>query len=161
MRRILKDHPRARIWLLVVFVLGGGFALTIVLAVNLRSPFNQTVYDRIKLGMTVEEVTKIIGTAPGWYKVSREEMFVNSGQEGIEPFGTKDYEEVETEPGVFDIVYKKTGVPVARLRIWKNEEDGIFITTQEDKVVSKYYVRSITSFNRTLWWTNLRQRLGL
>jgi hypothetical protein len=162
MRGILAEHPRARLWLLVVvFVLFAGIASTWVYLVNLRSPFNQAVYDRIQLGMTVEEATKIVGMPPGYYKVSREERFVNSGQEGIEPFGTKDYEEIETEPGIFDIVSKKTGVPVASLRIWKNQDDGIFVVIQEDKVVSKYYVRSITAFDRSLWWTNLRRRLGL
>src|SRR5438132_9367633 len=161
MYAILKAHPRVRFWLWIGFLLLVGIALISIWLVNLRSPFNQAVYNRIQLGMTVEEATKIVGMPPGYYNVSREEGFVNSGQEGIEPFGTKDYEEIETEPGIFDIVSKKTGVPVASLRIWKNQDDGIFVVIQEDKVVSKYYVRSITAFNRSLWWTNLRRRIGL
>jgi hypothetical protein len=161
MPTILKAHPRVRFWLLIGFVLLVGIVLISIWISNLRSPFSQVVYDRIQLGMTVEEATKIVGMPPGYYNVSREERFVNSGQEGIEPFGNKDYEEIEREPGIFDIVSKKTGVPVASLRIWKNQDDGIFVVIQEDKVVSKYYVRSITAFDRSLWWTNLRRRLGL
>ena len=98
MHTFLKTHPRVRFWLLIGCVLLVGTALISIWLVNLRSPFNQAVYDRIQLGMTVEETTKIIGMSPGYYNVSREERFVNSGQEGIEPFGTKDYEEIETEP---------------------------------------------------------------
>jgi hypothetical protein len=142
-------------------MIGAGLTVVIGWISNSQSPFNHAVYDQIKMGMTVEEVTKIIGMPPGLYKVSREEMFVNQGEEGMYAFGTKDYEEVETEPGIFDILHKETGVPAGGLRVWKNQEDGIMVIIQEDQVICKFYVRSITSFNRSLWWTKLRRRLGL
>ena len=161
MRGILRGHPRARFWLLVVFVLVGAITLTILCVYRLQSPFNQAVYDRIQLGMRVEEVTKIVGLPPGYYKVSSEEKFTNMRHEGMIAFGSEDYEEVETESAIYDIVSRESGKPVADFRKWVNDEDGIFVLTQEDKVIGKMYVVSLTSNNRRQWLSNLRRWLGL
>ena len=162
MHGILKGHPRARFCLVVVFVLVCGISLTILWVLKLQSPFSQAVYNRIHLGMRVEQVTKIVGLPPGYYKVSPEEKFVNMRHEGIIVFGkSEEYEDVETESAIYDIVSRETGKPVAGFQKWVNDEDGILILTQEDKVIGKMYLVSLTSNNRRQWLSNLRRWLGL
>ncbi|GEM_PF-6027839 len=161
MLRLLKACPRKRFWLLVVFVLAAGLSFAIVFLNRLRSPFNQGLYDRITVGMTVEDLSTLIGVAPGCYDVSPNEKFVNMRDEGIITFGNKDYQEVEKEPAVHEFFSRQTGKPVAGFRKWVNDKEGIFILTEEDKVIGKMYVVSLTSFNRSNWLADLRRKIGL
>ena len=163
MLRILQESHRAY-WVLVAMVLLAGVALSIWL-VRLRSPFNEAVYERIHLGMTLEEVTMIVDKPPGYYNVSPEENFLIIRHEGVIIFGEKNSWEVDPKSAVYDIVSEETGKPVAVFRKWVSGEDGIFVVTQEDKVIGKVYVASFTFYNRDYyrkrWLTRLGQRVGL
>jgi hypothetical protein len=167
MRGILKRHRKA-FWLVLVSVLSTVIILGIIFLQGFQSPFHLSVYEQVQLGMTLEEVTTILSVPPGRYNVSPREAFVNMRHEGKIAFGNQDYEEVEKESAVYDIISRKTGKPVAAFRTWANGEDGITVLTQENKVIGKMYLVSESSwnrgkryFNKKDWLTDLRRRLGL
>jgi len=151
---------RMKLGLLAVAVLVAGVIIGIVRTKLLQSPFNQA-YDRVELGMSVDEVTKILGMPPGYYQVSPSENFGPIKIEGTTTSSFKNFEGVERDAGVFDIVSRGTDKCLARLYKWDNAEDGIWIWTQDDIVIGKMYGRSRTFIERNQWWYQLRQRLGL
>src|SRR5262245_53899932 len=101
MLRMLKRR-RTRFWLVVLLALAAGLTFGVVFLRSLRSPFNQALYEQITLGMTLEDLTILVGASPGCYDVSLDEKFVNMRHEGKITFGNNDYQEVEKEPGVHD-----------------------------------------------------------
>jgi hypothetical protein len=155
-----KRH-RIRFWLLSLLVLIAVTTLAVLWLDRLRSPFNEGVYNQVQIGMTLAEVTTLLNMPPGRYNVSPEEQFVNMRHEGKIAFGNREYDEVKKEPGVFDIVSRQTKTPVASFRTWANAENGIYVLTQEDKVIGKMHVVSLTSFNRANWLKDLRRWLRL
>jgi hypothetical protein len=158
---VIRKGRRRKPWLLVGLTAVIGFLVAAVGLVALRSPFNQAQYDQIELGMTLDEVTAILGRPPGYYWVSPEEKFVNMRDKGTIAFGTKDYEEIERKLAVYDIVSRDTGQSVATLRKYVSDQNGVFLLTREDKVIGAMYVVSLTSFNRGAWLDRLRRKLGL
>ena len=115
--------------------------------------------------MATEEATTIIGLQPGYYQVSPTEQFVNMSHDSIFAFGTENYQEVEREPAVYDVISRKTNKPEMGLLKWVNSENGIFLIIQDGKVIGKMHVVSLTSFNRNAsgrtWFSDLRNRLGI
>lgn len=163
MHWMLKDHRRAKLWLLVVSVLVAGVIAVFVFPYKFRSTplFNLATYDRIQVGMTLDEVSTIVGVPPGYYDVSPEEKFVNLNHAGKIAFGNQDYEEIETQTAVYDIVSRDTAKSVASLRKWANDENAIFVLTERDRVIGKMHCNSLTCFSRKNWLSDLRKRVGL
>jgi len=133
----MKRHPRARLWLLIIATLIALASVAILCFLGSASPINLAAFERIELGMTRDDVMKAIGARPGNYNVSPKEQFVLGEHRGTIVFLVTDYEEIERETAVYDIVSRKTGKPVARLWKWANEENAIFVITEDDKVIGK------------------------
>ena len=98
MRRMLTRNRQVRLGLLAAAVLAAAMGLATVCFLIFRSPINLGSFERIQLGMTIQEVTAVLGVPPGYYNVTPAEQFVVQEHEGTIAFGSKGYEEVETVP---------------------------------------------------------------
>jgi hypothetical protein len=162
MLRFLKEGPRKWLWLVLVFLLAAGLSIAIVFLNKTRTPFNRGLYERITVGMAVADLSRLLDVAPGCYDVSPDEKFVNMRHEGVITFGDeRTFQEVEKETGILEYFSRQTGKPVAGLRKWVNDKEGIFILTKENNVIGKMYVVPLTAFNRNNWFADLRRKVGL
>jgi hypothetical protein len=161
MRGRLRRNRRVRLALLTVVVLAAALGVAAMCLFIFRSPINLSSFERIQLGMTIQEVTAIVRLPPGYYDVSPAEQFVLQEHEGKIAFGGQGHEEVETAPAEYDIRSRTTGQTVARLRKWANADNAIFIITKDERVIGKLHCDSLTSFNRWKFLRELRRRLGV
>ena len=119
----------------------------------LRSPIDQTTYDGIELGMTEDEVTKLVPIAPGTVAFTRAAQVV--AEAGQPPFNLNAVI-VTGENGAFMIVDAATKKELGKQRVWQTDEYSLDVLFSPDgKVVGKQLYRWMHPNAR--WWNAARR----
>ena len=104
-------------------------------------PIDQTTYDAISLGMSEEEVTKLVPIAPGTIAFSRAAQLV--AEAGQPPFEVNEAF-VKGEDGVFVYFDATTKKELGKERVWQTNEYSLQVLFSPDgKVMRKQLYRFV------------------
>ncbi len=125
-----------------------------------RSPLDQAAFDRVELGMPLDEVESALGVPPGKYCGNAPPDSIDSqtarGHEILLPGNSVP---VSAGPGAFDAVDRDSGRVTMRTRTWTDGAHVIGVAAVGGKVVKKVHATLIPAHKR--WLRRLRRWLGV